>query len=201
MVTNNILKQYKNAPPGGDGAQRKKIHPYKFTLWVGIGSIIMMFAGFTSAYIVKREQPGWISFSMPVIFWYSTGVMLLSSVMMQLSIAAFKNRDMVKYRNLVATTTGLGVLFIILQAIGYVQLNRMGVKVEGSGGGVFFIIIFGIHALHVLGGVITLLVLFFKSLSSRIRSYNTIPVEVAATYWHFVDLLWVYLFVFFMLIQ
>jgi len=181
--------------------QRKKIHPYKFTLWVGIGSIIMMFAGFTSAYIVKREQPGWIGFSMPVIFWYSTAVMLLSSIMMQLSLSAFKNRDMGKYRNLIAVTTGLGTLFIVLQVIGYWQLNRMGVKVEGSGSGVFFIIIFGLHALHVLGGIITLLVLFFRSLSSRVRNYNTVPVEVAATYWHFVDLLWLYLFIFFIVIQ
>jgi len=201
MVTNSILKQYKNAPPGGDGAQRKKIHPYKFILWVAIGSIIMMFAGFTSAYIVKREQPGWIGFSMPVIFWYSTAVMLLSSLLMQMAVNAFKSRDMGKYRNLVATTTGLGILFIVLQVLGYWQLNKAGVKVEGSGGGVFFIIIFALHAVHVLGGVITLLVLFLRSLSSRRRSYNAIPVEVTATYWHFVDVLWIYLFVFFILIQ
>jgi len=200
MVTNSILKQYTNAPPG-DGVQRKKIHPYKFILWVAIGSIIMMFAGFTSAYIVKREQPGWIGFSMPVIFWYSTGVMLLSSVLMQLALSAFKNREMGKYRNLIAITTGLGILFIVLQITGYWRLNKLGVRVEGSGGGVFFIIIFGLHALHVLGGVITLLVLFFRSLSSRIRSYNAVPVEVTATYWHFVDLLWIYLFIFFTVIQ
>ncbi|GAC1448002.1 MAG: cytochrome c oxidase subunit 3 [Chitinophagaceae bacterium] len=200
MVTNSILNQYKNAP-AGDSGQRKKIHPYKFILWVAIGSIIMMFAGFTSAYIVKREQPGWISFSMPVIFWYSTAVMLLSSVLMQVAVSAFKNRDMVKYRNLITLTTCLGILFIVLQVMGYWKLNRMGVKVEGSGGGVFFIIIFGLHALHVLGGVITLMVLFFRSLSNRIRSYNAVPVEVAATYWHFVDLLWIYLFIFFTMIQ
>jgi cytochrome c oxidase subunit III len=181
--------------------QRKKIHPYKFILWVAIGSIIMMFAGFTSAYIVKREQPGWIGFSMPVIFWYSTGVMLLSSIIMQMAAGAFKSRDMGKYRNLIAITTGMGILFIVLQVIGYWQLNKMGVRVEGSGAGVFFIIIFGLHALHVLGGVITLLVLFFRSLSSRRRSYNTVPVEVATTYWHFVDLLWIYLFIFFTVIQ
>ena len=89
MVTNSILKQYTNGP-SGSAAQRKKIHPYKFVLWVAIGSIIMMFAGFTSAYIVKREQPGWIGFSMPVIFWYSTAIMLLSSVLMQLSLSAFR---------------------------------------------------------------------------------------------------------------
>ncbi len=201
MVTNSILNQYKNAPLDGDRNQRKKIHPYKFILWVAIGSIIMMFAGFTSAYIVKREQPGWIGFSMPVIFWYSTGVMLLSSILMQLSVSAFKNRDMGKYRNLLGGTTLMGIVFIVLQVAGYWQLNRMGVKVEGSGGGVFFIIIFGLHALHVLGGLITLLVLFLRSLSSSRRSYNAVPVEVAATYWHFVDVLWLYLFIFFMLIQ
>jgi len=190
-----------NADMASADQQRKKIHPYKFTLWVGIGSIIMMFAGFTSAYIVKREQPGWITFSMPVIFWYSTGVMLLSSVLMQLSLSAFKDRDTGKYRNLIAATTGLGILFIVLQLFGYWQLNKMGVKIEGSGSGVFFIIIFGLHALHVLGGIVTLIVLFFRSLSSRIRSYNMVPIEVAATYWHFVDLLWLYLFVFFILIH
>ena len=181
--------------------QNKKIHPHKFTLWVGIGSIIMMFAGLTSAYIVKREQPGWIGFSMPMIFWYSTAVMLLSSITMQLALGAFKNRDMGKYRNLIAVTTGLGVLFVILQVVGYYQLNRAGVRVEGSGSGVFFIIIFGLHALHVLGGVIALLVLLFRAISSRIRNYNSIPVEVASTYWHFVDVLWLYLFIFFILIQ
>ena len=181
--------------------QRKKIHPYKFTLWIGIGSIIMMFAGFTSAYIVKREQPGWLGFSMPVIFWYSTAVMLVSSLTMQMSLKAFKEREMGKYRNLVGLTTFLGLLFIVLQVIGYYQLNSTGVKIEGSGAGVFFIIIFGLHALHVLGGIIALLVIFFKAFSSRIRSYNPIPVEVASTYWHFVDVLWVYLFIFFLWIH
>jgi cytochrome c oxidase subunit III len=181
--------------------QRKKIHPHKFTLWIGIGSIIMMFAGFTSAYIVKREQPGWLGFSMPVIFWYSTAIMLVSSLTMQMSLRAFKEREMGKYRNLVGLTTLLGVVFIILQIIGYNQLNRTGIKIEGSGAGVFFIIIFGLHALHVLGGIIALLVIFFKAFSSRIRSYNPIPVEVASTYWHFVDVLWVYLFIFFLWIH
>jgi len=122
-------------------------------------------------------------------------------VLMQMSLVAFKDRDTGKYRNLIAATTGLGILFIVLQVIGYWQLNKLGVKIEGSGSGVFFIIIFGLHALHVLGGIVTLIVLFFRSLSSRIRNYNTVPVEVAATYWHFVDLLWLYLFVFFILIH
>lgn len=200
MVTNSILKQYTDAPMG-NGGQRKKIHPYKFTLWVGIGSIIMMFAGFTSAYIVKREQPGWIGFSMPVLFWYSTAAILLSSITMQVAVRAFKSREMGRYRNMLLITTALGVLFIALQVAGYYQLNHMGVRVEGSGSGVFFIIIFGLHALHVAGGIVALAVMVFRALSSTRRSYNVVPVEVTATYWHFVDLLWVYLFVFFLLIQ
>lgn len=183
------------------GQQRKKIHPHKFTLWVGIGSIIMMFAGFTSAYIVKREQPGWAGFSMPLVFWYSTSVLLLSSLFMQLAHKSFKEREMARYRNYIGITTLLGILFVIMQVIGYNQLQKAGIKIEGSGAGVFFIIIFGLHALHVLGGVIALLVTFMKSYSSRIRNYNVVPVEVLNTYWHFVDVLWLYLFIFFLWIQ
>jgi cytochrome c oxidase subunit III len=181
--------------------QRNKIHPHKFTLWVGIGSIVMMFAGFTSAYIVKREQPGWLGFSMPVIFWYSTAVMLVSSLTMQLSLKYFKVREMNRYKTLLGLTTLLGVIFIILQVIGYKLLNKEGVRIEGSGAGVFFIIIFGLHALHVAGGVVALTTMFFKSNNTRIRSYNPVPVEVMSTYWHFVDLLWLYLFIFFLWIQ
>ena len=181
--------------------QRNKIHPHKFTLWVGIGSIVMMFAGFTSAYIVKREQPGWLGFTMPIIFWYSTAVMLVSSLTMQLSQKAFKAREMSRYKSMLGITTVLGIVFIVLQVIGYKQLNKIGIRIEGSGAGVFFIIIFGLHALHVLGGVIGLGTMFLKSNNSRIRSYNPVPVEVLSTYWHFVDLLWLYLFIFFLWIQ
>ena len=181
--------------------QRKRIHPHKFTLWVGIGSIVMMFAGLTSAYIVKRDQPGWTGFTMPLVFWYSTAVMLLSSLTMQMALKAFKDRERNKYKNLVAITTVLGILFVVLQVIGYNRLHTAGIKVEGSGAGVFFIIIFGLHAAHVLGGIVALLILLFKAFSGRIRSYNPVPVEVASTYWHFVDLLWIYLFIFFCWIQ
>src|SRR5215469_8770408 len=99
--------------------QRRKIHPHKFTLWVAIGSIIMMFAGLTSAYIVKRDQPGWTNFAFPRIFWGSSVVILLSSITMQLSIRAFKEREMKRYRNLITTTALLGAVFIVLQLIGF----------------------------------------------------------------------------------
>jgi cytochrome c oxidase subunit III len=178
---------------------QQKIHPHKFTLWIAIGSIIMMFAGLTSAYIVKGEQPGWTTVVIPKLFYYSTAVMLISSVTMQVALKAFKERNMQQYRGMITVTAVLGLLFIAMQIIGFYQLANSGVKLEGgSGAGQFLYIIFGLHAVHVLGGAIALLVMFFRAFSSRIRNYNVVPVEVISTYWHFVDLLWVYLFVFFL---
>ncbi|HMF73693.1 MAG TPA: cytochrome c oxidase subunit 3 [Flavitalea sp.] len=178
---------------------RNKIHPHKFTLWVAIGSIIMMFAGLTSAYIVKGSLPGWTTVKMPVIFYYSTAIMLISSVTIQSGLKSFKERNMRQYRRLNTATIVLGLVFILLQVWGFAQLYNSGVLMQGSGAGVFLYIIFGLHAIHVLGGIIALLIMFFKAFSTRIRNYSPVPVEVAATYWHFVDLLWLYLFVFFLL--
>lgn len=182
-------------------SQRKRIHPHKFTLWVGMGSIIMMFAGLTSAYIVKSNQPKWITFQMPIIFWYSTGILLLSSLAMQLALREFKQRKMINYRKLITVTSILGALFITVQCIGFRQIWNSGITLSGSGAAPFMYVIFGLHGLHVLGGVIALLVIMIKAYNSHRRNYNPVPVEVVSNYWHFVDLLWIYLFIFFLSIQ
>lgn len=181
--------------------QNKKIHPHKFTLWVGIAAIIMMFAGLTSAYIVKRDQPAWTSFVMPIAFYYSLAVILISSVTIFLAGKSFRERRMVRYRKLVGATAILGVVFILLQFLGFRHLWLTGTTLHGSGAGQFLYIIAGLHGLHVLGGVIALLTLWLRAGNTRIRSYNTVPVDVVSTYWHFVDLLWIYLFIFFLLVQ
>ena len=181
--------------------QRKKIHPHKFTLWVGLGSIIMMFAGLTSAYIVKREQPGWTTFDIPRAFWYSTAVILVSSVTVQMALKAFSEREMLRYRNLITLTAVLGVLFVILQWVGFRHIWNSGVTLKGSGAGQFLYVIAGLHALHVLGGIVALIIMLVKAFGSRVRSYNRVPMELMSTYWHFVDLLWIYLFIFFIAIN
>jgi cytochrome c oxidase subunit 3 len=181
--------------------QRNKIHPHKFTLWIGLGSIIMMFAAFTSAYIVKRDQPGWTTFDIPRTFWYSTAVILISSITVQLAVKSFKEREMQRYRRFITATALLGILFIVLQLVSFNHIWKTGITFRGSGAGQFLYVIAGLHAVHVLGGVIALLVLFFKAFNQKIRSYNSVPVEVASTYWHFVDLLWIYLFIFFLWIH
>jgi cytochrome c oxidase subunit III len=181
--------------------QRKKIHPHKFTLWIGIGSILMMFAGLTSAYIVKRNQANWVTFELPLIFWYSTAVMLLSSVTIFFAGRSFKQRQMAKYRRLMMVTIILGALFIAMQVIGFNQLWNLGITLQGNVSFSFMYAIVGLHGAHLVGGIIALLVLFAKAFSAKTRIYNTIPVEVISTYWHFVDALWIYLLIFLLMIR
>ena len=106
--------------------QRKKIHPHKFTLWIAIGSITMMFAGLTSAYIIKRNQPNWLEFDLPVVFWYSTAAIVASSVTIWLAVRAFRQSEMAKYRQRLVATFFLGIVFVGLQVTGFVQLWNQG---------------------------------------------------------------------------
>ncbi len=180
--------------------QKRKIHPHKFTLWVAIGSILMMFAGLTSAYIVKRSQASWLMIEIPVMFWYSTATILASSVTVQLALKALKKREMINYRRLLVVTAVLGVLFIVLQIVGFRQFAAQDIRLIGAGSNAsysFLLAISGLHGIHVLGGVVALVVIAIRALNSSTRSYSSVPLEIAATYWHFVDALWIYLFIFF----
>ncbi|MCD6062811.1 MAG: alternative cytochrome c oxidase CoxO [Flavipsychrobacter sp.] len=178
--------------------QRKKIHPQKFALWIAIASIIMMFAGLTSAYIVRQAQGNWRTYSLPVTFWISTGVILLSSGTMALAVNAFKKRYMPRYRMLIIATLILGSLFTALQYIGFQQLYTSNIRVDGNPSESFLFIIAGLHLLHIMGGIFALLFVFFRAFRTRVKVYNATGLEIVATYWHFVDVLWIYLFMFFL---
>jgi cytochrome c oxidase subunit 3 len=162
----------------------------------------MMFAGLTSAFIVKSNMAGWQRVDVPQIFWVSTAVILVSSLTVQLALRSFKQREMKQYRLMTAVTFLLGMVFVVLQWFGFSDIwNQQHVTFKGvAGQGQFIYVIFGLHALHVIGGVIALLVLFIKAFFGKIKIYSSVPVEVAATYWHFVDLLWIYLLIFFLVI-
>lgn len=166
-------------------------------MWVAIASIIMMFAGLTSAYIVKSGQAGWEEVKTPTVFWYSTTVLIISSLTMQAALRSFRQRAMQRFRMLFLLTLFLGLAFVVLQWTGFSFLWRHGVRFEGAGAGQFLYIIFGLHALHVLGGVVALIVIAAQQFFGKIRSYNATPIEVMTTYWHFVDVLWLYLLIFF----
>lgn len=177
-----------------------RIHPHKFTLWVGMGSIIMMFAGLTSAYVVKKNQSNWLEFDLPQVFWYSTFVILLSSLTIHLTVKAFKAREMGRYRLLVTLTAALGVLFLVLQLLGFRELQSSNIALIGpksNSAASFLFVITGLHMLHILGGVIVLLIIFARAYAVKVKNYSSLPIEMAATYWHFVDILWIYLFIFY----
>ena len=178
----------------------RKMHPHKFILWVAIGSISMMFAGFTSAYIVKSNQAGWQPIQMPKIFFLSTLLIIASSGTIYLAYRAMKNRQTSNYKTLVSVTALLGLSFVVTQYMGFKELWAQRITFKESVAGSFFYIITGVHALHVIGGVIALLVIFARAFSSKTKYYSTSPVEIAGVYWHFVDLLWLYLFAFFLMV-
>jgi len=185
-----VMKQEKNT-----------IHPLKFVMWAGCASIVMMFAGLSSAYIVKRNQTNWLTFDIPVIFYYSTAVILLSSVTIMLSRKAFINRRMRQYKGWLFGTTVLGILFVFLQYSGFKELWASGITLTRNVSFSFLYIIVGLHALHVMGGVIALLIMYLKSFSQRRKNYNQVYIDLMNIYWHFVDFLWIYLFLFLIIIR
>jgi cytochrome c oxidase subunit 3 len=178
----------------------KSIHPQKFLMWVALGGIIMMFAGLTSAYIVKKNQSSWLQFDLPIEFYYSTAVIVLSSVTMFLSARAIKVGNWGQYKTMITVTAVLGILFLFLQYLGFKDLQAKNIAIVGarsnSAASFLFVITF-LHMLHVLGGVIALIVFWVKSKGKKTSESTVLPVEILGTYWHFVGLLWIYLFLFY----
>jgi cytochrome c oxidase subunit 3 len=117
-----------------------------------------------------------------------------------MALRSFKQRELSRYRSLIGVTLLLGATFIVLQWFGFQQLWEQQITFKGSGAGQFLYVIFGLHALHVIGGLIALIIMFIKAFVGKTKLYSSVPVEVMATYWHFVDLLWLYLLIFFLVI-
>jgi cytochrome c oxidase subunit 3 len=185
--------------------QNQKIHPHKLLMWIGIASICMMFAGWTSAFLVRKAQGNWLLFSMPTSFWISTGVVIVSSFTMFLAIKEFKKSNFTKFKLLFNATTLLGIAFMILQLMGFAEMHQAGLNLASSAEGVsgsFIYVISSVHILHMLGGVIAMIIMNFV-VKHRIKNNNLSSngLEILGTYWHFVDVLWIYLFLFFLINQ
>jgi cytochrome c oxidase subunit 3 len=170
-------------------------------MWLALAGIVMFFAAFTSAYLVMRSRNSWEGFSLPDIFWFSTAVIVASSITMHLSVKNFKDRRMMRYKILITVTALLGLVFLISQGLGFSRLYSQGITLQWNISASLLYIIVGAHMVHVLGGVIALLVIFFRAYRRHVRTYDPVPVEVVATYWHFVDGLWIYLYIFFLWIR
>ncbi len=178
---------------------RNKIHPKKFALWVACASMTMMFAAFTSAYIVRQASGNWLEFNLPDVFSYSTGVILASSIVLHCAYIAFKKRNVFLYKGLLVLALLLGIAFVVLQYQGWLAMEKMGVQLTGNPSGSFVYVISGLHAAHVLGGISAIIVALVHAfaLKFKVTKVRILRFELTLTYWHFVDLLWIYLFLFF----
>ncbi|MBP7273814.1 MAG: cytochrome c oxidase subunit 3 [Saprospiraceae bacterium] len=179
---------------------RNKIHPLKYALWIALGSITMMFAALSSAYVVRQSAGNWLEFQLPQTFFYSTVVLLISSLTIQLSFNSFTKGNALPYRQLLIVTFLLGILFVVLQYKGWTDLQKIGIELTGNPSGSFVYLISGVHAAHVLGGIACLIVALAHAfiLDFKVTPVRILRFELVVNYWHFVDILWVYILIFFL---
>ena len=177
-------------------AQRKTAKPL---LYIGIVSIVMLFAGLTSAYVVRADNGQWLVFELPSIAIISTGIIVTSSLTLLLAQLAIKKNNLNLTSVALALTLGLGIAFFFTQIGAWRELTSKGIYFVGaksSASGSFLYLIALVHLLHMSGGIIALVVSLTKSLLKKYSSTDYLGIELTAIYWHFLDLLWVYLFLF-----
>ncbi len=171
----------------------------KQMMWFGIASLIMMFAGLTSAYIVSSSRRDWTDFDLPQEFYYSTGVILLSSLTLLLAKRSISQNNMKGATILTVITFILGSVFVVMQFMGFESLIELDIYFTGEGSNVrasFIYLIVMAHLAHIVAGLITLLVVTIQILRGKYAPTNYLGFELGAIFWHFVDLLWIFLLCF-----
>ena len=181
--------------------ESRKGRGYKLMLIFAMISIVMVFAGLTSAYVVSKSRPDWLSdFVLPSAFIYSTVVIVLSSVTFYLAYKAMKKDDRNKTTLLLWATLLLGFAFVYFQFRGFGQVIENGYFFTGSESNVttsFLYIVVIVHLLHLLGGFLSLFVIIYNHYKQKYSASQTLGIELSAMYWHFMDFIWLYLFLFF----
>ena len=173
-----------------------KVNPKKFTLWLFIVSIVMIFASMTSAYVVKRSDGNWLNFDLPEAFLYTTFIIVLSSATMQWAYLSAK-KDAISNLNIgLAVTLILSIAFLVGQCFSWSQLVEQDVYFVGNAAGSFIYVLTGLHGFHLISGIIFLIIVSISSLNYKVHSKKILLIEMCTTYWHFLGGLWVYLYLF-----
>lgn len=180
--------------------QQKHVRAKKMMLWFAMISMTMSFAGLTSAYVVSKSRPDWLSdFTIPQAFYYSLLVVVISSVTMHLATKKVKEEKNAQGMLLLLTTFVLGVVFVALQFQGFKEFIQAGYFFTGSESTIttsFIYLVVIMHIAHIIGALIALLVVIYNHYKQRYINGQTLGIELAETFWHFVDILWIYLFLF-----
>jgi len=178
------------------------MNPKKFALWLFIISVIMLFGAWTSAYLVKRAEPGWSSFDLPGEFWFSTVIIILSSATMVWAQRSAKRDNIDHTKIALGLTTGLGVTFLLGQWMAWGRMVEMNYYFAGSSSNSsssFIYVLSGFHGLHIISGLIFLAIVLVATYRYKVHSKSMLRMEMCSTYWHFLGGLWLYLFVFLLL--
>lgn len=168
-------------------------------LWLGIISMCMIFGGLTSAYMVRSGDPGWLLFDMPFVFSISTAIIIASSLTMLLAYQSAKKDNFTGVKLGMALTLTLGIAFVVCQLKAWGTLVEQGIFLTGkesNPAGQFLYVISFAHLVHLLGGIFMLIYVCIKSFKQLYHSKNLLGLQLCSIYWHFLDLLWVYLFLF-----
>lgn len=180
--------------------QEKRERSKKMMLWFGIGSLIMTFAGLISAFIVSRKREDWLNdFQLPDAFLISAILILISSFTIIFAKRALKQNNMKMVTIGLLLTFGLGITFIYNQFVGFGQIIEAGYNFTGPTSNVtisFIYIIAIVHIAHVVAGLIALILVIYNHFKQKYNSNNMLGFELAANFWHFVDVLWLALFLF-----
>ena len=180
--------------------QEKQKRAKKMMLWFGIISLVMSFAGLTSAFIVSSSREDWLAnFTLPSAFTYSTLIIILSSVMLFLAKQTLKKNQAAVTTSLLIGAFVLGIAFIYSQIQGFNQIIASGYNFTGPTSNItmsYIYVIAVVHILHVLAGIICLFIVIINLLNKKYSNENRLGFDLASNFWHFVDVLWVYLFFF-----
>ena len=171
----------------------------KLLLWFAMISFVMVFAGLTSAYVVSKSRADWKNFEMPSAFLISTAVILISSITFHLAKKSNQANNRSQTTIYLWTTLILGLAFVYLQFIGFSQLINLGLYPTGPTSTVttsFLYVVVVTHLLHLLGGLISILIIIYNHFKQKYNSSQTLGIELGAMFWHFLDFLWLYLFLF-----
>ena len=195
MVGEQVLKQEYIV------AKKKSAKPM---LWISMISMVMFFAGLTSAYVISMNRDDWVSFDLPQSFYVSTILIVSSSITLFLSQRFLKQKKRQLSLILLVVTLLLGIGFVWQQYVGFNQLKSIGLFFTGPESTVSTSFIIGItfmHVLHLFAGLVVLLVVIYNHFKYKYKQDDMLGFELGAIFWHFVDLLWIYLFFFFSFIK
>ena len=168
-------------------------------LWLAIISMCMIFGGLTSAYMVRSGDPGWLVFILPKMFFVSTGLIVASSLTLLFAYLAARKDNFMGVKIGMTFTLILGIAFIFSQLKAWGAMVDQGIFIAGkqsNPAGQFLYVISFAHLLHLLGGICMLIYVCIKSFKQLYHSKNLLGLQLCSIYWHFLDLLWIYLFLF-----